>query len=151
MEDQEQQRYDRAHARVQAIKGFYVHASVFVLVNIGLFVINALTSGLAGGGMVVLLASPGLGHRLGSTRSGRLRLRWGRTLGPGLGGTQDQGDDGRGRRIMRKRTVMQKNHPASGRQVAFERVAIGRMASGAGVRGRCGGSGRVRELWRSAP
>ena len=48
MEDQ-QQRYERARARVQAIKGFYIHASVFVVVNIGLFVINALTSGLAGG------------------------------------------------------------------------------------------------------
>jgi hypothetical protein len=48
MEDQ-QQRYERARARVQAIKGFYIHASVFVLVNIGLFVINAFTSGLAGG------------------------------------------------------------------------------------------------------
>ena len=77
MEDQ-QQRYERARARVQAIKGFYVHASVFVVVNIGLFVINALTSGLAGGGMVVLLAASRLGTRLGSTRSGRLRLRWGR-------------------------------------------------------------------------
>ena len=44
MEDQ-QQRYERARARVQAIKGFYIHASVFVVVNIGLFVINALTRG----------------------------------------------------------------------------------------------------------
>jgi hypothetical protein len=41
MEDQ-QQRYERARARVQAIKGFYIYATVFVLVNIGLFVINAL-------------------------------------------------------------------------------------------------------------
>ena len=48
MEDQ-QQRYERARARVQAIKGFYIHASVFIVVNLGLFVINALTSGLAGG------------------------------------------------------------------------------------------------------
>jgi hypothetical protein len=48
MEDQ-QQRYERARARVQAIKGFYIHASVFVVVNIGLFVINAFTSGLGGG------------------------------------------------------------------------------------------------------
>jgi hypothetical protein len=48
MEDQ-QQRYERARARVQAIKGFYVHASVFVVVNLGLFVINALTTGLGGG------------------------------------------------------------------------------------------------------
>src|SRR5215217_4806095 len=48
LEDQEQ-RYERARARVQAIKGFYIHASVFVLVNIGLFIINALTSGLSEG------------------------------------------------------------------------------------------------------
>jgi len=44
MEDQ-QQRYERAHARVQAIRGFYVHASVLVVVNVGLFVINLLTGG----------------------------------------------------------------------------------------------------------
>jgi hypothetical protein len=31
------------------IKGFYIHATIFAFVNIGLFVINALTSGLAGG------------------------------------------------------------------------------------------------------
>jgi hypothetical protein len=43
--DQEQQRYQRAHARVQAIKGFYVHATIYVLVNLGLFVINWVTPG----------------------------------------------------------------------------------------------------------
>src|ERR671912_897242 len=48
MEDQ-QQRYERARAHVQAIKGFYIHASVFVVVNLVLFIINAFTSGLAGG------------------------------------------------------------------------------------------------------
>src|SRR5215216_514774 len=85
--------------------------------------------------MVVLLAAPGLGPRLGSTRSGRLRLRWGRSLGARLGGTQDQGDDGQGRRIVRKRTVKGKNHSAPGRQAAFGRVAIGRVATGAGALG----------------
>ncbi len=45
MEDQ-QQRYERARARVQAIKGFYIHASVFVVVNVALFAINA---GVGGG------------------------------------------------------------------------------------------------------
>jgi hypothetical protein len=46
MEDQErQQRYDRARERVQAIKGFYIHASAYVLVNIALFVINFLVGG----------------------------------------------------------------------------------------------------------
>jgi hypothetical protein len=41
----EDQRYDRAHARVQELKGFYTHATAYVLVNIGLFVINLLTGG----------------------------------------------------------------------------------------------------------
>ncbi len=45
MEEQEQQRYKRAHERVEAIKGFYVHAAVYVLVNLGLFVINWVTPG----------------------------------------------------------------------------------------------------------
>jgi hypothetical protein len=47
--DDRQQRYERTRARVQAIKGFYIHVSAFVVVNIALFVINALTGGLAGG------------------------------------------------------------------------------------------------------
>src|SRR5215208_7987340 len=55
--------------------------------------------------------------------------------GAGSGGTQDQGDDGQGRRIVRKRTATRKNHSASGRQAAFERVAIGRVATGAGALG----------------
>jgi hypothetical protein len=41
----EDQRYDRAHARVQELKGFYTHATAYVLVNIGLFVITLLTGG----------------------------------------------------------------------------------------------------------
>ena len=49
MEDQEpQQRYDRAHARVQALKGFYTHASAYVLVNITLLVINVVVGGDGG-------------------------------------------------------------------------------------------------------
>ena len=43
--DQEQHGYERAHARVQAIKGFYVHASAFVVVNIALFALNVLVGG----------------------------------------------------------------------------------------------------------
>ena len=43
--EREDQRYDRAHARVQELKGFYTHATAYVLVNIGLFVINVLTGG----------------------------------------------------------------------------------------------------------
>ena len=45
MENPEQQRYERARARVQALKGFYTHATAYVLVNIGLFVINLLSGG----------------------------------------------------------------------------------------------------------
>ena len=44
MEDQEQV-YKRAKERVEAIKGFYIHATIYVLVNLGLFSINALTAG----------------------------------------------------------------------------------------------------------
>ncbi len=41
----EQQDYERAHARVQALKGYYIHASTFVVVNIALFTINVLVGG----------------------------------------------------------------------------------------------------------
>jgi len=44
--DTEDQRYDRARAK--ELRDFYTHATVYVLVNIGLFVINVLTGG--GGG-----------------------------------------------------------------------------------------------------
>jgi len=44
--DQEQQRYERARKRVKELKGFYTHALIYVLVNVGLFVINLLTGGV---------------------------------------------------------------------------------------------------------
>ena len=75
MEEQEQQRYERARARVQAIKGFYTHATAFVVVNLGLFLINLFTPGpwwffwpLIGWGIglgVHALNVFGLGGRLG--------------------------------------------------------------------------------------
>ena len=43
--DQEQLRYERAHARVQAKKSLYVHAIAFLGVNIALFALNALVGG----------------------------------------------------------------------------------------------------------
>ena len=43
--NQEQESYERARKRVEALKGFYVHATAFVLVNIALFTINALVGG----------------------------------------------------------------------------------------------------------
>jgi hypothetical protein len=81
MEDQEQQRNERARARVQALKGFYIHATAFAVVNIALFAINA-----GVGGVVVLLAALRMGYWPWGARPGRVRLRWWRTLGPGLGG-----------------------------------------------------------------
>ena len=87
MEDQ-QGRYERARARVQAIKGFYIHASVFVVINIGLFLSMRLRAG-SRAGYGGFTGRSRLGHRLGSTRPWRLWLRWGRPLGPRLGGTQD--------------------------------------------------------------
>jgi len=40
----EQAKYERARKRVEEIKGFYTHLMVYVLVNIGLFVLNQVTS-----------------------------------------------------------------------------------------------------------
>ena len=45
MDPEQQQRYERARKRVEALKGFYTHAAVYVLVNTGLFVINLLVGG----------------------------------------------------------------------------------------------------------
>lgn len=44
--DQEHQSYERAQARVQVTKGFYIHATVFVVVNIALLAINLLVGGV---------------------------------------------------------------------------------------------------------
>src|SRR3712207_1882945 len=44
--DREQRLYERAHAKVQAIKGFYVHAIAFVVINIALLALNALVGGV---------------------------------------------------------------------------------------------------------
>ena len=41
---EQEQAYKRAKERVEAIKGFYVHATVYLLVNLGLFAIIALTA-----------------------------------------------------------------------------------------------------------
>jgi 2TM domain len=43
--EEEQQRYQRARARVQALKGFYIHATANVMVNITLFAKNVLVGG----------------------------------------------------------------------------------------------------------
>lgn len=43
--DEEQQRYEQVRKRVEALKGFYIHATAFVLVNIALFTINLLVGG----------------------------------------------------------------------------------------------------------
>ncbi len=38
------ERYQRAHRRVQALRGFYIHLIVYTLVNMGLLVLNLLVS-----------------------------------------------------------------------------------------------------------
>jgi hypothetical protein len=40
----EKERYDRARKRVEEIKGFYVHLIVYIFVNLGLFLLNILSS-----------------------------------------------------------------------------------------------------------
>ena len=45
MDHEQQQRCERARARVKELKGFYTHATAFVLVNIGLFIINLIAGG----------------------------------------------------------------------------------------------------------
>ncbi len=40
----QQDEYDRARARVQALRGFYIHAITYVLVNLLLVAINLITS-----------------------------------------------------------------------------------------------------------
>lgn len=41
---EEKERYERAKKRVEDIKGFYVHLLVYIAVNLGIFLINLLTS-----------------------------------------------------------------------------------------------------------
>lgn len=41
--DEDQQRYEHTRARVQALKWFYIHAVIYVLVSIMLVVIDLLT------------------------------------------------------------------------------------------------------------
>jgi hypothetical protein len=38
------ERYQRARKRVEDLKGFYIHVSMYLIVNIGLIVINLLTT-----------------------------------------------------------------------------------------------------------
>ena len=40
----EDKRYERAKKRVEEIKGFYTHLVVYVIVNIGIFFLNVITS-----------------------------------------------------------------------------------------------------------
>jgi hypothetical protein len=39
----EEQRYKQAKARVEALKGFHIHLTVYLIVNTGLFLINVVT------------------------------------------------------------------------------------------------------------
>jgi two-component system LytT family sensor kinase len=42
--DPQQQRYQRARARVQQLRGLYVHAGMFLLVNVYLLLVNLVTN-----------------------------------------------------------------------------------------------------------
>lgn len=42
--DEEKARYERARARVHKIKEFYGHLVVYIIVNVGLIIINLVTS-----------------------------------------------------------------------------------------------------------
>ena len=42
--NEEEIRYERARKKVEAIKGFYVHLSIYLLVNLFLLLLNILTS-----------------------------------------------------------------------------------------------------------
>ena len=44
--DREQRLHERTHARVQAIRGFYVHGVAFLVVNVALIALNALMGGV---------------------------------------------------------------------------------------------------------
>lgn len=41
--DDEEKKYRKAKERVEEIKGFYIHFFIYIVVNIGLFLINILT------------------------------------------------------------------------------------------------------------
>jgi hypothetical protein len=38
------ERYERARKRVEELKGFYIHVIIYVLVNLGIFLVNILGS-----------------------------------------------------------------------------------------------------------
>ena len=44
MDENEDKLYKREKARMEALRGFYIHALVYVVVNLGLFALNMLTS-----------------------------------------------------------------------------------------------------------
>jgi hypothetical protein len=44
MNENEQTAYQRAHQRVQELKSFYSHLAVYIIGNLGLFLINMLTT-----------------------------------------------------------------------------------------------------------
>ena len=47
--DEEQQRFEAAKRRAENVQGFYIHLIVYVVVNAGLFAINAFARGGDGG------------------------------------------------------------------------------------------------------
>jgi hypothetical protein len=45
MDTVDQERYERARKQVAEIRDFYTHAAVYVVVNIGIFIIDMVTDG----------------------------------------------------------------------------------------------------------
>jgi len=84
----EEEKYRRARERVEEIRSFYIHVMVYVIVNIVLFIINAVNSPgawwfywpLFGWGVAVFI------HGVSVWRKG--------TLWQELGREEDKGDNG---------------------------------------------------------
>ena len=77
-------KYQKAKERVEALRGFYIHLTVYVIVNLGLFLINMTTSPetlwfiwpLMGWGIAIVLhALRVFGGTPGSSWSQRSRRR----------------------------------------------------------------------------
>jgi hypothetical protein len=79
--NQQEMKYQKAKERVEAIKGFYIHLTVYVVVNLILFSINMITSpgslwffwplmgwgiGFAFHALSVFVFCPGVGTGLGA-------------------------------------------------------------------------------------
>ena len=72
-ETNDQERYERAKQRVEVLRGFYVHAIVFTIVNVGLAAYNLAMTRTASGSSTCLAAgaSASIAHGVYALGSGR--------------------------------------------------------------------------------